>query len=554
MTRKLWRFHGGLHVEDHKSLSMSEPLAAVPLPAQLVLPLHQHIGEAAEPIVKVGDKVLKGQMLARATDYVSAPVHAPTSGSVIAIEDRAVPHPSGILDSCIVIESDGEDRWTKLKPVEDYTTLEPSTLRNIIRDAGIVGLGGAGFPSFIKLNPGPGKTIETLVLNGAECEPYISCDAMLMQTAPRKIIDGLLIMKHALQAKHCIIAIEDNKQAAIDALHNAVTENESAFIEIVKIPTIYPTGGEKQLIKVLTGKEVPSHGLPINLGIVCHNVGTAAAIADTVHKGEPLISRVITVTGEMLKQPRNLEVLIGTPFKVLLEQCQLIEDSNNEILMGGPFMGIAIDNLDVPVIKTTNCLLAKQEQRQNFASMPCIRCGECAQSCPAQLLPQQLYWHARAKDFDKVQDYNLFDCIECGCCAYVCPSHIPLVQYYRFAKTEIWAQEREKQKADIARERHEFHQYRMERKKQEDDERKRKKKALLKKTQGSSDDDAASKKAAIEAAMARVKARRSEQESDKKNTDNLTEAQKKAIAAVDERRKRLKKTDNTDPTAVKEDS
>jgi len=539
MKRRLWHFHGGLHLEGHKDLSMHEPVTAAPLPERIVLPLAQHIGAPAEPEVKVGDKVRKGQRIARATEYVSAPIHASTSGTVVAIEERAVPHPSGLSAPCIVIEADGKDEWIERQPVADYESLDPSALRNVIRDAGIVGLGGAGFPSFIKLNPGPDKVVDLLILNGAECEPYITCDAMLMQDHPRRIIDGLLIMRHALRAKHCIIAIEDNKKPAHTVLVNALEEHEAEFIEIVQVPTIYPTGGEKQLIKVLTGKEVPSNGLPIDIGMVCHNVATAAAVHDAIAEGTPLIERIVTVTGEALDQPRNLKVRIGTPFSMLLDAAGWREPNTDEVLMGGPMMGFTVPDLDVPVVKTTNCLLARpRSQPHRQPAMPCIRCGQCARVCPAQLLPQQLYWYAHARNFDRIQDYHLFDCIECGCCAYVCPSHIPLVQYYRFAKTEIWAQERQKQKADRARQRHEWHLERLERRKREEEERRRRKKELLKKSKAGDD---SAKKAEIEAALARVKAKKASQQAARANTENLTEAQKQAIAAVEARRRRLQK-------------
>ena len=544
MKHKLWHFKGGLHLDGHKHISMTQHVVPLGPATHVILPLQQHIGEPAEPIVEIGQRVLKGQMVAKASEYISVPVHASTSGKVVAIEERAVPHPSGLPATCIVIETDGKDEWTELKPTKDYQSMDPSALRNVIRDAGIVGLGGAGFPSFIKLNPGPNNVVETLILNGAECEPYITCDAMLMQEHPRRIIDGLLVMKHALRAKHCIIAVEDNKKVAHTMLVNALHEHESDFIEIVQIPTIYPTGGEKQLIKVLTGKEIPSHGLPIDIGMVCHNVATAAAVCETIEQGKPLISRYVTVTGEAIEMPRNLEVLVGTPFKHLLEFCGWQEEQTDEVLMGGPMMGFGIASLASPVIKTTNSILARpKSQPHQQPAMPCIRCGQCANVCPAKLLPQQLYWYARARDFDKAQDYNLFDCIECGCCAYVCPSHIPLVQYYRFAKTEIWAMERDKQKADHARQRHEFHQHRLERKRQEDEERKRKKKELLKKTQNKEEAEGDAKKAAIEAAMARVKAKREQQE--KKNVDNLTEQQQQAIHKVEERRQRLREAESS---------
>ena len=539
MTTRLWKIFGGLKLPGHKSMSMSQVTESAPISKILTLPLKQHIGHAAEAIVKVGESVLKGQLIASAKDYVSTPVHAPTSGKIIAIEKRLVPHPSGITTDCIVIETDGEDKWCELVQNTNYRQLDASALRNIIRDAGIVGLGGAGFPSFIKLNPGPGNMVDTLVLNGAECEPYITCDAMLMQEQSRKIIDGLNIMHHALQVNRCIIAIEDNKRAAHAILVNSLQEHEAEYIEVIQVPTLYPAGGEKQLIKTLTGKEVPSNGLPINIGVICHNVATAAAIASAVLEGKPLISRYVTVTGEGISQPRNFDVLLGTPFSELINLCEK-NNKAEQFIIGGPMMGFEIQDDNVPVIKTSNCILVQSKNTEPDFVMPCIRCSQCANVCPAQLLPQQLYWYARAKNFDKTQDFNLFDCIECGCCSYVCPSHIPLVQYFRYAKTEIWAQEQEKKSSDIARQRHEFRQYRMERKKAENEERKRQKREMLKKVNGTKDTAEDAKKAAIEAAMARVKAKRETQSITPANTDNLTDKQKQAIAEAESRREKAK--------------
>ena len=545
MSRQLWTFPGGLHLADHKAISNGVAIESLPIPAQLVLPLHQHIGTEAKPIVQVGERVLKGQMIAQADGYVSAPVHAPTSGTISAIEEQPVPHPSGLSAPCIVIDTDGQDEWCEREPVDNYTGMDPSHLRNIVRDAGIVGLGGAGFPAFIKLNPGPRTVVDTLILNGAECEPYITCDDRLMREQPETVIEGARIMRHALQAKHCVIGIEDNKPEAATALREALQHMGISDIEVVTVPTLYPTGGEKQLIKVLTGKEVPAQGLPIDIGIVCHNVSTAASIYKAVQQGEPLITRVVTVTGKGIAQPRNVEALLGTPMAQLIEHCGGKTAQAGRLLMGGPLMGFTLNSEALPVIKTTNCLLAlgQDELAEQSTTMPCIRCGECARVCPVLLLPQQLYWHARAKNFDKTQDYNLFDCIECGCCAYVCPSNLPLVQYYRYAKTEIWSQEREKKKSDLARQRHDFRQERQAKEKAEREERMRKKKAALQKNKKSGGADDA-KKAAIKAAMERAKAKR--EQAKPQNTENLTEEQQRKINEVDARRAKVAQQDSSE--------
>ncbi len=549
MSRKLWHFPGGLHLPDHKALSTGQPSSQAAIPKHLVIPLQQHIGSPAKPQVAVGDTVLKGQMLAKPEGYVSAPIHASSSGTVIAIEEHPVPHPSGLAAPCIIIETDGDDRWVELTPHPDYRQLDPSELRNIIRDAGIVGLGGAGFPAFIKLNPGSRMAVDTLILNGAECEPYITCDDMLMRERANEVIAGARIMRHALQAKQCLIGIEDNKPEALTAIRDALERLGEKTIEAVQVPTRYPTGGEKQLIKVLTGKEVPSQGLPIDIGIVCHNVATAASVYRAVERGEPLLSRLVTITGHGAAQPQNLEVLVGTPMAALLEQAGGTRSESYKLVMGGPMMGFELQSTQLPVIKTTNCLLlaTAEDAPERGPVRACIRCGECAKVCPALLLPQQIYWYARAKDFDKAQDYDLFDCIECGCCAYVCPSNLPLVQYYRFAKTEIWAQEREKKAADRARERHEFRIFRQEREKQE---RAARHKAKAKAVKKEGDED--TKKEAIKAAMERAKAKREAAGAEPRNTENLTAAQQQQIAEAEERRKGMAELNSTDEEANKE--
>jgi len=506
--RRLWDFHGGLHLPEHKGESTGTPLRDAPIPTRLVVPLGQHIGETAEVLVQSGDKVLKGQLIGRPKGYISAAIHAPTSGTVAEIAELPVPHPSGLRSLCVVIDSDGADRWDELPPpIPDYRSRDPAELRERVRWAGIVGLGGAGFPTSVKLNPGMDQTVKTLVLNGAECEPYITSDDMLMREQAARIVAGMNILTHMLGVDECLIGIEDNKPEAIAAMRTALADSEVPGAEVVVIPTKYPSGGEKQLIRILTGREVPSHGIPAQIGVICQNVGTAAAVADAVLEGKPLLSRVVTVTGAGVAQPQNLRARIGTPIRDLVNEAGGYKNEVARLIFGGPMMGFTLAEDGVPVVKGCNCIIAATavEAPKPKPARACIRCGECAATCPVALLPQQLYWYARAKDFDKVQDYNLFDCIECGCCSHVCPSHIPLVQYYRFAKTEIWTREREKRKADHARIRHEARAARLERLEQErKDKLRRKKEALEKAPEGGADP----KKAAIEAAMKRVAAKK----------------------------------------------
>jgi Na+-translocating ferredoxin:NAD+ oxidoreductase subunit C len=543
--RHLSHFHGGLKLPGNKAMSTVSPIVKAQLPSQLIIPAHQHIGESGELLVKTGDKVLKGQMLTLPKAYVSAPVHASSSGVITDIGLYPAPHPSSLSTQCIVIECDGKDEWIKLDPAEDYLKLSPSDLRNKIRHAGIVGLGGAAFPTSVKLNPGPDHAIETLIINGVECEPYISCDDMLMRERADEIISGVEILLHTLSAKTCFIAIEDNKPEALDSLKTALKKSTLANIHIISIPTLYPSGGEKQLIKILTGKEVPSDGLPLDISIIVQNVGTATAIHRAIHFGEPLLSRIITITGEGVEKPQNMDVLIGTRMAELIEQSGGYNNRADLLVMGGPMMGFTLNTDELPIIKGCNCLLVESaEQRVSDKTMPCIRCSECARVCPASLLPQQLYWHASSKNFDQVQDYHLFDCIECGCCAYVCPSHIPLVQYYRFAKTEIWNQERERVKSDHARDRHDFREARLAREKKERDERLRKKKEMLEKKKqaeaskanDSDKDEIDPKKAAIAAAMERAKNKKQDMKTKPENTDHLTTEQQKQIDEADKRR------------------
>ncbi len=417
-------------------------------------------------------------------------------------------------------------------PALDYTSIDPASLCTQIRQSGIVGLGGAGFPTPVKL-AGARYNIDLLLINGAECEPYISCDNRLLQERAEEVIEGTRILQHIIKADSCIIAIENHMLEAGRALDAVLDKGNATAIRVVRVPDIYPTGGERQLIKVLTNREVPSQGLPVDIGVICQNVGTAAAIYNSVARNRPLLSRIVTVAGQGIASPRNVEALLGTPVSHLVNSCGGYTKSIERLLIGGPMMGYAVATDSVPVVKTTNCILAvtHEEMPAPPLEQPCIRCGKCTEVCPADLLPQQLYWYTRSGNHDAAQDYDLFDCIECGCCAYVCPSHIPLVQYYRHAKTEIWSQEEQKKASDIARQRHEARLARLARIKQERAERQSRKKQAL-----SKDDGNAAKKAAIEAALERVKQKKAAAEVTPRNIDNLTPEQQHLIDAADKRR------------------
>jgi len=458
----VWDIHGGIHPPERKELSNRAPIQRMPLPARLAVPLAQHLGAPAEPCVTLGEQVLKGQLIAEASGFVSAPVHAPTSGTISFIGPQPYPHVSGMTATAIVIDSDGRDQWIELQPHTDYRQLPPADLLGIIRQAGINGLGGAGFPTAVKLTAPPTQTIRTLIINGTECEPYITADDLLMREKAAELVAGIEILEYLIQPQQVLIGIEDNKPEAIGAVRAAIGERPY----VLKVfPTKYPSGGEKQLIQILTGEEVPSGGLPADIGMLCQNVGTCVAVHDAVLLGKPLISRITTLTGEALARPMNVEALIGTPVTELLAFAGLDDSKLNRLIMGGPMMGFTLPSMDVPLIKTTNCLLASTlaELPPPPPALPCIRCGECAEVCPASLLPQQLHFFALGQEHEQLKAYNLFDCIECGACAYVCPSSIPLVQYYRAAKGEIRALEQKQQKAEHSRQRFEWRQERLRR-------------------------------------------------------------------------------------------
>ena len=507
--RRVFDFHGGIHPAENKHQSLRGQIQNAGIPAQLVLPLSQHIGAPSRPLVQVGERVLKGQIIAEAGGYVSVPLHAPSSGTIAAIEERPIPHPSGLTAPCIVIDCDGRDEWLPHQGVADFRDCAATELLELIRAAGIAGMGGAGFPAAVKLAGKPGTTIKTLIINGTECEPYITADDILMQEQAAEILEGVAILRHILRPEEVLLGVEDNKPKAIAALQAAAAGTD---VEVVTFPTKYPSGGEKQLIEILTGKQVPSGGLPADIGIVCQNVGTAVAVADAILRGRPLISRITTVTGEAVAKPGNFNVLLGTPMQHLLDLAGFQPERCERLVMGGPMMGFTLPGPQVPVVKTSNCLLVPSvtELPAPPPAQPCIRCGLCAEACPASLLPQQLYWFARGKETEKLEQHNLFDCIECGACSWVCPSNIPLVQYYRASKADILQQRRDHEKAEQARIRFEARQARIAR---EEEEREMKraarkqaaeKRAELVATEGGEDP--------IQAAIERAKAKKAAQQ------------------------------------------
>lgn len=539
MKRKLHAFNGGVHPEDHKSVSNATPIAPMPLLPRYVVSLRQHIGTPARPLVQAGDLVLRGQMIGAAEGYVSTAVHAPTSGRVLEVAHHEVPHPSGLTDLCVVIEADGLDQSVEFQPL-DWRQLDPSALRNRIRDLGLAGLGGAVFPSFIKLNP-EGHGIDTLILNGAECEPWITCDDRLMREKAVEILEGAAMMSHMLGSRETLIGVEDNKPEALAALRAAAP----AGVQVIAVPTLYPSGGGKQLTYILTGRETPTGGRSTDIGVQVFNVGTAYALYRALALGEPMLSRVVTVTGHVAR-PGNFEVRMGTPVADLLQAAGGALPGSHGKLVGGPMMGFDLEDNAAALTKAVNCIIVKHPDLfpARPAAMPCIRCGACARACPASLQPFEMYWFSRAKDFGKAQTYDLFDCIECGCCSYVCPSHIPLVDYFRFAKSEIWERERQKQDADQARVRHEFKAFRLEREKQEKAEKLAAKVAENKardaaaaagaSTETGADPEAERKKAILQAALERAK--KAKEGVKPQNTDNLPTAAEQQIAEIEARR------------------
>jgi len=427
-------FRGGIHPPDKKELSADKPIVEAKHPDKVIIPLSQHLGAPCKPVVTVNQEVKKGEIVGEAAGFVSAPVHSSVSGKVIAIGD--FPNAMGRMVTSVVIENDGKEEWTILKDTPDYMNLSSDEMKEKIKNAGIVGMGGAAFPTVVKLSPPKEKPIDTVIVNGAECEPYLTGDYRLMIERPREIIEGFKILMKVLSVSKGFVGIEDNKPAAIQSMTEAARGQDN--IDICSLHTKYPQGAEKMLIKVITGREVPPPpGLPMDVGVVVQNVGTTIAIYEAARYGKPLIEKVVTVSGEGIDEPKNLFVKIGTPVSQLIEECGGMKNENVKVISGGPMMGFAISSLDIPVTKGTSGIVVLSEKEIVHAESfgPCIRCGRCIDICPMGLMPSMLNIYAEKGFYEGAKEYNLFDCFECGSCAFVCPSKRPIVQFIRLAKS-----------------------------------------------------------------------------------------------------------------------
>ena len=440
---KLFSIRGGIHPEGRKQRTASLPIEKAPLPPMLYLPMRQHVGVPSEPVVTAGDHVKAGQLVGICSKDISAMMHAPTSGEVVDIGPHVAPHPSGLPGLTLSIRPDGKEECVPLLPPLDPFLSEAESIAERIAAAGIVGMGGAVFPAAEKLELRSIYDLHTLVINGAECEPYLTTDDRLMRERAEAIIDGARIIRHTLGVKTIIIAIEANKPEALAAMTAAA--RDFLNLEIRPVAVRYPMGSEKHLVQALTGLETPAGQLPVALGVLVHNVATAHAVHEVVRFGKPLTSRIITVSGGAIRHPANLEVLIGTPIRHLVEICGGFTGEPERIIMGGPMMGTPITDLDAPVVKGTNAILALTgDEVRARRRLPCIRCGACVTACPCGLEPLDMMARIAREKIAAAVDIGLRDCIACGACSYVCPSHIPLVHYFNYAKGALLDQQRVK--------------------------------------------------------------------------------------------------------------
>jgi len=464
-TGKLWQFPGGIHPLENKKQSSQKPIRTLNLPKYFYVPVVQHSGWAGDLIVKEGDYVFKGQALTQGDHYRQLPVHAPTSGKVVAIAPHVASHASGLPEMTVVIETDGKDEWIQRKPIDDFLQMTSGEIIEKVYRYGIAGLGGAVFPTASKLSLAD-KRCKLLIINGAECEPYITCDDRLMQERANELVEGIRILRYVLRPEEVVIAIEDNKPNAIKAVKKALKGANDMFVR--EIPTKYPSGASDQLVQVLTGLEIPQGKRTIEMGIVMHNIGTVYAVKRAIIDDEPLIERVVTLTGDKIRNKGNVWARLGTPIIHLLEQVDYQADARFPVFLGGPMTGFILPSLQSPITKTANCIIAPDhfEYAPPEPERSCIRCSSCSDACPVGLLPQQLYWFARSEDHEKSNEYHLEACIECGICAYVCPSYIPLIQYFRQEKAKIAEIEEKTKKSEEAKERFEAREARLQKEKE----------------------------------------------------------------------------------------
>lgn len=463
---KLFRIRGGVHPEGRKRLSADAAIEPLPMPELLHIPLRQHIGQAAEAVVKKGDLVKKGQVIAVPQGRISAPVHAPTSGEIVGVGRYVAPHPSGLPARTITLRPDGVDAWGELPAPLDAFACDPADIAKRVADSGIVGMGGATFPSAVKLDLGSRYDLHTLIINGAECEPYLTCDDRLMRERAPDVIEGVRIMARPLGVARVVIAVEGNKPQAIAALNKAAQAFDDVTVQ--EVPARYPMGSEKHLAQTLLGKETPARGLTADIGAVVHNVATALAVRDAVRFGRPLIERVVTVSGEAIAKPVNVRVPLGTPVQALIDHAGGFKGEPERLLLGGPMMGQPLADLKIPVVKGTNGVLAlaNLQAATQTGQSPCIRCASCVDACPCGLVPLEMSASIRKEDMERATKLGLMDCVGCGSCAYVCPSNIPLVQYFNYAKGKITQTQRTEHKQKETKRLAEARAERMERLKQ----------------------------------------------------------------------------------------
>lgn len=537
-SKAMGTFHGGIHPPEFKSLSNQAPIKSIQLPKELVIPLQQHIGSTAIATVSVGDKVSQGQLIAAEKSTISANIHAPANGIITAIEDCYTGHPSGIFKPAIIIQTDSNPYQTSKTTEADHEAhheehkenhsawhSQPANeLLQQIKSAGIVGLGGATFPTHVKLST---QKINQLIINAMECEPYITCDDRLLQENAQQVVEGALITAKVVAVNEVIFAIEDNKPQALTALEKAITDTESNLkIRIIVAPTKYPSGGEKQMLELIFNKQIPNGQLPSSLGVVVQNVATVHAIYKTISEQQMLTQRLVTITGDQVDQPGNYWLPFGIKIQDLMTLFNITDDQCKQVILGGPLMGQSIKNFAMPITKSVNCIIFNQDQKnikpwltESQAHQPCIRCSDCEKVCPVELLPQQLFWFSQGEQWEQLQQQGLFDCIECGACAYVCPSEIPLVQYFRFAKSNIQQQQIKKEKSDIAKQRFDFREMRLERAKSERALKHKKAAEARRKAAEAKSSDPTGKQTAINQALQRVKQKQTDAKQEKQTGD-----------------------------------